>query len=146
MATSKLETFAEVFRGKGLRLTHQRLEVYRALMEAKDHPSAEEVHGRLKERLPTVSLDTVYRTLATMEKHRLVSRVEALDDKSRFDLNLEPHHHVVCVKCKSVRDFRWPEFERLAVPGPALADGATLVGRHGEIRVVCRKCSGKRGR
>jgi Fur family peroxide stress response transcriptional regulator len=89
----------------GLKLTHQRLEVFRELASTDDHPSADTIYKRVRARVPTISLDTVYRTLWTLEDHALIARVHAFDDRARFDANLTPHQHLICTRCKSVRDF-----------------------------------------
>ena len=53
----------EVFcRSKGLKATHQRLEIFRELTGREDHPSAEMIYHSLHSKLPTLALDTVYRT------------------------------------------------------------------------------------
>ena len=39
-----------------------------------------------------------------LEEHGLVSRVHAFGDQARFDANLDPHYHLVCVRCRSVSD------------------------------------------
>lgn len=133
----------EILRRKGIKLTHQRLEILRTLMESGDHPSAEEVYKRVKPRLPTVSLDTVYRSLDMFEKIGAISRVEILDDRGRFETRKGTHHHLVCVSCKVIEDFPWPAVDRLKPPPPAARWGRILSGRL-ELRGVCRDCL-KRG-
>ena len=100
----------------GLKVTHQRLEIYNELSSARDHPSAEEIFKRIKRRLPTVSFDTVYRTLALFEQHRVITRVCRADDRTRYDSNMDTHYHLVCTRCKKIRDFFWPDLEHLAAP------------------------------
>jgi Fur family peroxide stress response transcriptional regulator len=128
-----------LFRKKGIRLTPQRLEIYRELMGADDHPSAEVVHKRLLPRLPAVSLDTVYRTLDLFERMGLISRVEILDDRSRYEPNTEPHHHFVCVICKRIMDFPWPAVDSLQPPPQATRWGK-IFSSHLELRGVCGTC------
>ena len=108
-----LERFKGISQENGLRLTHQRLEILRELVGAKDHPSAEMVFGRVRKRLPTISLDTVYRTLATFDEYGLIMRVPVTGDQGRFDADTSPHHHFVCQNCKAIYDFLWSEFDRL---------------------------------
>jgi len=135
----RMTLFQEACRSTGLRVTHQRLEVFRELARFPGHPSAEEVYARVKRRLPTISLDTVYRTIATFEKHHLVTRVQTLDHKARFDGNLDRHHHLVCVRCKRIEDFYWPEFDRMAPPR-ATASWGNIDIKSVELRGLCRRC------
>ena len=64
----QLRHFEQICKDTGLKLTHQRLVIYTELLKSLDHPSAESLYKRLEKTLPTLSLDTVYRTLATFEK------------------------------------------------------------------------------
>ena len=123
----------------GIRPTHQRIEIFRQVSRSTGHPSAEEVHRALLARMPTLSLDTVYRALAALEREGLISRVEILDDRSRFDPNTSPHHHFVCVRCREVRDFDWPAFDRMRPPRVVARWGRDLRS-HVEVRGVCIRC------
>jgi len=64
---SEIERRVEHFKSKvheaGIKLTHQRLEIFREIASRLDHPDAESVHDAIRERMPGVSLDTVRRTL-----------------------------------------------------------------------------------
>ncbi len=133
-----LEELRKVFEGAGLRLTHQRIMIYNAIMEAKDHPSAEVLYERLKKEVPTISLDTVYRTLSTLEQLGLIRRVQVFD-YIRFEPDLSRHHHFVCKVCKKIIDFTWPEFDRMSLPKD-LADYGKVVDHLVEIRGICKEC------
>ena len=90
--------------------------------------------------MPTISLDTVYRTLSTLERCGLIIRVYAFDDRGRFDANLSPHQHLVCTACESVKDFHWAAFEEVELPAEAKAWGYVETKRV-VLRGVCEKCS-----
>ena len=134
-----LDRFKDISQEKGLRLTHQRLEILRELVGAKDHPSAEVVFGRVRRRLPTISLDTVYRTLSTFDDLGLVMRVPVTGDQGRFDADTSPHHHFVCSRCKSIYDFLWSEFDELELPANSQSLGRTA-DRRVVVRGVCQAC------
>ena len=59
----RMERFEEVCRNSGMKLTHQRMEIFREVAQTGDHPDAEKVYQGVRKRMPTISLDTVYRTL-----------------------------------------------------------------------------------
>jgi Fur family peroxide stress response transcriptional regulator len=136
---SALERFKDISQEKGLRLTHQRLEILRELVGAKDHPSAETVFGRVRRRLPTISLDTVYRTLSTFDDLGLIMRVPVTGDQGRFDADTSPHHHFVCSRCKSIYDFLWEEFDALVLPANPQALGR-IADRRVVVRGLCQAC------
>ncbi len=62
----RVEQLSQGLREAGLRLTHQRLEIVRVIAADETHPDVETVYRAVRERVPTISLDTVYRTLATL--------------------------------------------------------------------------------
>ena len=138
----RLERFERVCRDAGVRLTHQRLEIFREVARTGDHPDAETVYKRVRERMPTVSLDTVYRTLWMLNDHGFVTTLGPSRERTRFDANLTRHHHFVCVRCGSTRDFYCEDLDELELPSSARALGrieTTLV----EARGVCRECAAK---
>lgn len=95
---------------KGIRLTPQRQEILRALLEGTQetgHPlNAEEILHRVRERYPGISLDTVYRTLTTFVGQGLVNELQFRGHCRRFELvhKGDHHHHLVCLGCGKTRE------------------------------------------
>ncbi|RJP18145.1 MAG: transcriptional repressor [Candidatus Abyssobacteria bacterium SURF_5] len=123
----------------GLKSTHQRLEIFREVAKSGIHPDAETVFNGVRERVPTISLDTVYRTLWVLLDLGLVTSLGASHERVRFDANLKPHHHFVCVRCGLIRDFHSRHLENIACPEEAEAFGEP-VSLHVEVRGVCTGC------
>lgn len=88
----------------GLRLTRQRQEVYNVLMEKRDHPTANQVFTRVRERIPSISLATVYNCLDALVKHRLVRQVNFDREPSRFCPNLVEHGHFSDMETGAIYD------------------------------------------
>ncbi len=143
---SQLEAVTEAFKAKcadaGLKITHQRLSIYLLLVESKDHPSAETIFSRLRGEMPTVSLDTVYRTCATFEEHGLIRRLKTVRSQARYEANLILHHHFICSSCGKVIDFEWPDFDRAVLPDNVL-DLGSVTDRTAAISGTCGECSKK---
>lgn len=99
----------------GLRMTPQRQEVYRVLMGRRDHPTANEVHSRVKKRLPNISLATVYNCLETLVDHGLIRQVNFERESSRYCPNVKEHGHFHDQASGAIHDV---EFK----PGVNLAD------------------------
>lgn len=137
--SEKMEGFERVCRSKGLRVTHQRLEIFRAMARYPGHPTAENIFKKVRRHMRTISLDTVYRTIATFEEYGLIKRVQIFDNSARFDLNLAEHHHLVCTRCGRIEDFYWPDFDRIELPGEVNRWGE-IDSRHVEVRGLCQKC------
>ncbi len=77
----------------GLRMTRQRSEVYKVLMNYRDHPTAGEVFDRAKQNMPTISLATVYNCLEALVQHGAVRQVNFERESSRYCPNLTEHGH-----------------------------------------------------
>ena len=135
----RLSLFKDACRRDGLRVTPQRLEIFQALARASDHPSAEQLHQRLQRRMPTLSLDTVYRTLATLVGHGLVCKVETVESQARYEIFEGPHHHVICRKCGEIIDFTWPLVDACDLP-ENVRDWGDIDRKSVTIYGVCRKC------
>ena len=113
---SQIDAFVEACRKKDLRLTPQRLEIFKELAMATDHPTAEMLHQRLGQGMPTLSLDTVYRTLGTFLEMGLISKVETIESLARFEVSNVQHHHLICEQCKKIIDFEWKQVDDVALP------------------------------
>jgi Fur family peroxide stress response transcriptional regulator len=90
--------------------------------------------------MPTVSLDTVYRTLWLLTDLGLLTTLGPRQDSVRFDANLEHHHHYLCVRCGLVRDFESTELNALRIPDSVNRFGQ-VVSAHVEVRGVCARCA-----
>ena len=132
------ERFRDVCSKAGIKLTHQRLEIYKELTSTREHPSAEALYKRLKKRMPAISLDTVYRNLSLLSDYGIVRRLETAECQARFDGNTSRHYHAVCSKCKGIADFNWEGFNKLIPPN------LSAWGKPKDVNVVvsgiCSKC------
>ena len=141
-AQQNVDRFVERCREAGLKVTPQRLEIFRALALAPDHPTAEAVHAEVQQRMPTVALDTVYRTLTTLQRHGVIARIAVLGNSARFEANTGRHHHFVCTECGKVEDFYWPAFDRMDLP-QQIEQLGIVHQPHAELRGICRECSAR---
>jgi Fur family transcriptional regulator, peroxide stress response regulator len=138
-SVQRLEHMTAVAQRAGVKLTHQRLEIFRELTATDEHLDAESLFRAVQQRMPTVSLDTVYRTLWMLHDLGLVATLGPKRDRIRFDANLDPHHHYICVRCGLVLDFESQELNSLHLPGLVKDLGGVLDARV-EVRGVCARC------
>lgn len=136
----RMASFETVCHEAGIKLTHQRIEIFREVAQTGDHPDAEAVFARVRKRLPTVSLDTVYRTLWLLSDLELITVMGARRERTRFDANLERHHHFVCEQCGFTRDFTSSELDRINLPD-TLKELGILKNTHVEVRGICHSCA-----
>jgi Fur family peroxide stress response transcriptional regulator len=139
---SRMRSLETGLRRAGVKLTHQRLEICREIAASESHPDAETVFQGVRTRVPTISLDTVYRTLWTLLDLGLIGTLGFPRERMRFDGNIAPHHHFMCVKCGEAYDFTSEEFDRLEVPEEVRALGS-VEKTQVEVRGVCAKCGAR---
>lgn len=140
----RMERFVELCRQNGMKVTHQRMEVFRELAGTDEHPDAETLYQNVRARIPAISRDTVYRTLASLEEQGLVRKAEILSNRGRYDANTDRHHHFVCIKCGLVRDFYSEKLDALPIP-KAVASLGRVESAHVQLRGLCSSCArGKR--
>jgi Fur family peroxide stress response transcriptional regulator len=131
-------------RAAGLKLTPQRMAIVRELAQDESHPTAQELFDRLRPSLPTMSFATVYNTLAALSAAGLCTALSLSPGSGRFDPNMQPHHHVVCDACGSVRDIP-PSPRDAAVPAARrlmsrAAPGFEVRSIEQIFRGLCRAC------
>lgn len=139
----RMRSFVETCRAKGLKATHQRMEIFRELAGSEEHPDAEAVYQSVRQRVPAISRDTVYRSLATLEDHGLIRKAEALSGSTRFDANTDRHHHFICTVCGAIKDFRSQALNELPIPESVKSYG-TIESAQVQLRGVCSACAGRR--
>jgi Fe2+ or Zn2+ uptake regulation protein len=127
------EELSELFRSTGRKVTAQRQCIFRVLQGTVTHPSAESVHALVSREMETVSLKTVYQTLHDLAELGQIVPLDVGTGMTRFDPNVDdPHHHLVCRQCGSVRDLM-AAFPDLQVP-----KGADLGFEVGSAEIVFR--------
>lgn len=122
------------------RMTRQRAIILEELQKLKTHPSADEVYAVVREKLPRISLGTVYRNLDFLAETGSVRLLEVPGAVRRFDGDISPHQHVRCIHCGRIGDvpnpLPTPSFERLSVAG-----FSSIVGARVEFDGICDACA-----
>ncbi len=136
----RMARFNETCRKSGAKLTHQRMEIFREVAQTGDHPDAEKVFQGVRERMPTVSMDTVYRTLWWLKELGLIKTLGPPRERTRFDANLSHHHHFVCIQCGLTRDFYSDQLDKLTLPKSIQSIGQAETTKV-EVKGVCLKCT-----
>ncbi len=130
------------FHERGLKLTPQRAAIYQALAETSSHPTAEDLYRQVTRLHPMISRNTVYYTLGALQTAGLVCEVNYWHDGSRFDANMELHHHLICLGCRKIQDLTDSSLDQLMVSKRETA-GFTVLGHRVEFHGYCANCHGK---
>ena len=128
----------QLFRDRGLKVTPQRECIFEVLWGEESHPSAESVYAKAKNRMPMMSLKTVYQTLNDLADMGEIQQFEFGTGASRFDPNVDAHHHLVCTSCGKVRDL-YADYSSVTVPTGA-GQGFTVGSAEVVFRGLCDDC------
>ena len=136
---SHLEALLHRCRAAGLNVTPQRIAIYRAVLEAEDHPTPELLYQRVRPSMPSLSLATIYKVLDALAKLGMVKEVDVSGDSRRYDANLDQHHHLICSRCKKVNDLYDERFDTIALP--KRLQGFTAKSLSVQIFGLCSTCA-----
>ena len=117
-------------------MTKQRTVILDVINSDKRHHTADEIFVLAKQKLPGISLATVYNTLKYLEDNKLIRKITAEGTKDRYDNSYIPHGHTFCSKCNCVCDFTLPDFDKTLTE----LVGDTIDSWELKVRYVCEKC------
>ncbi len=135
----KIENLKQRCQELGMRITTQRIEIFKEVASSCEHPDAETVYERVKKRLPNISFDTVYRTLSSLEEMNMIFRVDSLLPKARFDADRRTHIHFLCIKCGEVYDIFPKDGYEIKIPDNS-KDFGEIKDINLQVRGICNKC------
>ncbi len=110
-----MNNIKDELREAGVKATHQRLVIMKAVNGMKNHPTAEQIYNAIKMENPSISLATVYKTLETFVNNGLLSKVSTREGQMRYDPRTDNHGHIYCANTKELFDFYDEELNTLLV-------------------------------
>jgi Fur family ferric uptake transcriptional regulator len=127
------------------RNTQQRRVILEELQKLTSHPTASMLYTIVRQRLPKISLGTVYRNLELLAQSGVVKKLGHTTGEARFDGDTTPHSHLRCVECGRVDDVSAPVLD---LTGGATDDwaGYQVLGYQLEFLGICPTCSKQKSR
>ena len=128
----------QVLRENKIRVTPQRLGVYKILKQEARHFYVEEIYDKIRKKFPAVSLATVYSILELLKDKKLVQEIRINFNRSCFEARLDLHHHFLCQECGKIFDIDiapCPTLEKKKV------DGHIINSLQGYFYGICRNCN-----
>lgn len=122
-----------------IKMTSQRELILAELRSTKSHPTADELFGRVRNKLPRIGLATVYRNLEKLSEAGIVRKLEIGGERMRFDGDLSRHDHVICTGCGRVDDIFDARPKELSVY-PVKSGGYEITGCKVEYFGICPGC------
>lgn len=132
--------FREKCRENQIKITDQRLAIYKELSRSFDHPSADKIFQKIKKKFPGISFDTVNRTVLTFSEIGLIRMVEGCGDVRRFDPDTHQHHHLRCIKCHQIIDFKNKTYDSITIPKD-IPKGFTVLSKKVVLEGLCQDCN-----
>ena len=136
----RVQHFIDTCRRQGLKVTPQRVAIYRALLQSDRHPTADMMFRTVREEYPSISFDTVNRALLTFAGIGLVDVVEVFGGPKRFDPDVDVHHHLHCMACGQIIDFDHDHYDHLEVP-VEITRKFTVISKRVVLKGLCATCA-----
>jgi Fur family transcriptional regulator, peroxide stress response regulator len=140
MNKDKMELFKAKCKEKKVKITPQRNAIYEELINDNTHPSVDEVYKRINKKFSNISFDTVYRTVILFADIGLIKRVGSYKGHKKFDTNIDIHHHLCCIECGKIIDFKNKEYDELDIPGN-IKNKYKVLGKRVVLEFICKECS-----
>lgn len=124
----------------GKRVTNQRALIMEIIRRGEGHLDADEIYRRARERVPRLSLSTVYRTLLMLKKLGLVEELHFDEEHHHYEMKPSAeHHHLICLGCGRVIEFHYPlsRYIKRSVPE---AKGFDIAETEVRMSGYCSKC------
>ena len=99
-----IEQVVKRFRETGLKITPQRLSIFKLLQGNRNHPSAEDIYQEILKVHPSISFTTVYKTLQTLRDMDEIQEISINPERAHFDPDIMEHAHTFCRSCKQISD------------------------------------------
>ena len=142
LSNPKLQGFIDTCKAHDLKVTPQRMAIYRELHKSREHPTVDDMYKIIKNEFPNISYDTVSRTMLTFAEIGIVDLVEIYGGAKRFDPNVNGHHHLHCVSCGKILDFHSDRYNNLGIPDEVQQNFRVLSSRV-VLKGICEHCSNK---
>lgn len=122
------------------RMTRQKKIILEEIKKHHGHPTADELHDKVRKRLPQISLATVYRNLEIMAKAGQISKLESRGRQKRFDWETSPHDHIHCLQCQKIDNIDTTDNVDITLPGNKDC-GYKVFGHRFEFFGLCPECT-----
>jgi len=140
-----MEKIIKKYRKRDFKLTPQRLAILKFLDGNTNHPTAMDIYSEVKDAYPTLSFATVYNTLQALRDKGEILEITINPQKTHYDPNPKPHHHIICIKCKKIGDIFKDYSKVLQLPYDVISKFKPL-GNHIDFYGICMRCRKKERR
>ena len=142
--TRTLDDFRQRCKEQGLAFTFQRQVIYEAVVDSREHPTPELIYEHVRQRIPSISLGTVYKNVKTFLDSGVLKEVTLHHGSLRLEANMTPHHHVVCSSCRAIHDIDQSAVEPVQYSASDVPAGFSIESCRVEFVGLCQACQAAR--
>ena len=143
--TQALDDFRRRCKERGLAFTFQRQVIYEAVVDSREHPTPELIYEQVRQRIPSISLGTVYKNVKTFLDSGVLKEVTLHHGSLRLEANMTQHHHVVCSSCRAIHDIEESAVKPVQYSTSEVPAGFAIEGCRVEFVGLCQACQVARG-
>ena len=136
-----LEEFRRRCKERGLASTFQRQVIYEAIAGSLEHPTPEWIYEQVRQRIPSISLGTVYKNVRTFLDSGVFKEVTLHHGSLRLEANMTPHHHAVCSSCRTIYDIAQTAVKPVKYPTDGVPAGFVIQACRVEFSGLCKTCA-----
>ena len=125
-----------------MKYSKQRAEILKTVTENRIHPTADTVYTLMREKMPDISLGTVYRNLNLLAENGDIRKIPVPNGSDRFDSRMNPHEHMICTECGEVFDIDMDIMSNVK-PLAGREHNFTISSCSLTVYGICAKCAEK---
>ncbi|GKU81791.1 Fur family transcriptional regulator [Niallia sp. NCCP-28] len=125
---------------KKIRLTPQRLELINILSQENKHWTVEELYHILNERMPSVSITTIYNNINLFCELEMVKEIQFGESLSKYEWKKRDHYHIVCKACGDIVDVWYPTLKEVETVAESISK-FQISSHNLQFYGVCSQCS-----
>ena len=122
-----------------LKRTRQKETILEVLRNTRIHPTVDWIYMEVRNKIPKISLGTVYRNLRLMTERGVIMELDISGGLRRFDAYTHNHYHLRCEKCNGIFDVDMPVNKDLDIELSRITGHAITYHRL-EFHGLCKKC------
>lgn len=134
-----MDKVKKILEEKGIKPSIQRIQIFKCLMDNKNHPTAKDIYERISKKIPTLSKTTVYNSVKLFEDKGILKPIRIKEGEARYDIGVAFHPHFRCKKCGRLFDLD----KKLLVKDKEEIDGHLIEEKFVCYSGVCRDCRRK---
>lgn len=146
MTNTTLKRSLGQLKKQGVRITPQREVILDYLITHHNHPDVETIRDGIEDKLPNLSVATIYNTLKMLVDNGLVIELPNNDGGIRYDYFGVPHYHAICENCGKIIDIfddDYPELVKHVQQTTREKTDFLVTGTQLEVTGICPDCQRK---